>query len=78
MRVPQERPRCHKRTLGAILGPLGRLLRGSWEHLGGICGVFWSYFGVCRVFSKRSSEVMKKHQKRCKVLHKSRFDMSKV
>ena len=77
LRVPQERPRYPKRTLGGVLGPLGRLSRGSWEHFGGIWGVFWSYFGAWGAFSTRFSKILKNLQKHCKVLQ-NQVDMSKV
>ena len=78
LRVPQERPRYPKRSLGGVLGPLGRLSRGSWQHFGSIWGVLRSYFGARGAFSMRFSKILRNLQKHCKVLQNSRFDMSKV
>ena len=63
---------------GASWRDLGRLLGGSWEYFGGILGLFGSYFGGWEASLKRFVEILKNHEKPCKVLQKSRFGGSQT
>ena len=40
-----EAPTRISEALGTLLGPLGRVLGGSWEALGSILESFWYCFG---------------------------------
>ena len=68
-----EAPTRISEALGTLLEPLGRVLGGSWEALGGVWELFGRYVGAWRVHLKRIIEILKNHQKQCKVLQKSRF-----
>ena len=59
--------------LGASWKGLGSLLGGSWTHFGGIWEPSGDYFGVWEASSKGFVEILKNHEKHCKVLQKSRF-----
>ena len=65
-------------ALGASWKGLGRLLGSSWGHLGDIWELFGRYVGAWRVYLKRIIEILKNHQKQCKVLQKSRFGGSEI
>ena len=64
--------------LGALLGPLGRILGGSWEHFGSIWGGILSYFGAWEASFTRFAEILKNHEKHCKVLQKSRLGEAEI
>ena len=68
-----EAPTRISEALGTLLEPLGRVLGGSWEALGGVWELFGRYVGAWRVHLKRIIEILKNHQKQCKVLQKPRF-----
>ena len=68
-----EAPKRILEVLGKVLGPLGRVLGGSWGYFGDIWELFGSYVGAWRAYFKRLIEILKNHQKQCKVLQKSRF-----
>ena len=54
------------------------LLGASEEHFGDILGLFGDDFGAWTAVSKQFVEILKKHEKRCKVLQKSRFRGSEI
>ena len=67
-------------ALGASWEGLGRILGASWERLGSILEViwcvwelFWRYFGAWEAYLMRFVEILKNHEKPCKVLQKPRF-----
>ena len=67
-------------SLGAILGALWGVLRGSWKHFGEVLGafevlkeVFGYYSGGWRASLMRFAEILKNHEKHCTVLQKSSF-----
>ena len=66
------------RPLGTLLGPLGWILGGSWKYFEGILVLFGSYFGGWEASLKRFVEILKNHEKTCKVLQKSRFGGSHI
>jgi len=68
-----EAPKRILEALGTLLGPLGGLLGGSWENFGDIWGLFGIYVGAWRESLKRFTQILKNHQKRCKVLQTWRF-----
>ena len=45
----------------------------SWEHVGHILGHVGVDFGAWKESLTRFAEILKNHEKRCKVLQKSRF-----
>ena len=60
-------------ALGDLLEALGGLLGASWSHFRSIWRLFGRYFGAWKASSTRFVEIMKNHQKHCKVLQKSRI-----
>ena len=60
-------------ALGDLLEALVGLLGASWSHFRSIWRLFGRYFGAWKAFSTRFAEIMKNHQKPCKVLQTSRF-----
>ena len=64
-------------ALGASWTRLGVLLARSWEHLRGFWKVFGCHFRAWNASLKRFAELLKNHQKHCKVLQKSGFGESK-
>ena len=48
----------------------------SWEHFGHILGHVGVDFGAWKASLTRFAEILKNHEKRCKVLQKSRFGRS--
>ena len=65
-----EAPKRILETLGTLLGSLGRSSGGSWRYFGDIWELFGSYVGAWRAHFKRLIEILKNHQKQCKVLQK--------
>ena len=63
---------------GALLGPLGKILGGSWDHFGGVLAENLSYFGAWEASLTRFAEILKNHEKHCKVLQKSRLGESGI
>ena len=54
--------------LGGSWGCLGSLLGGSWEHFGGILGLFGGDFVAWKAVLMGFAEILKNHEKHCKVL----------
>ena len=65
-------------ALGASWTRLGVLLARSWEHLRGFWKVFGCHFRAWNASLKRFAELLKNHQKHCKVLQKSGFGRSEI
>ena len=60
-------------ALGGLLEALGTLLGAFWSHFGSIWRLFGQYFGAWNASLKQVDAFLKNHEKRCKVLQKSRF-----
>ena len=65
-------------ALGISWRDFGCLLGRSWEHLGDFWRVFGGHVRAWDASLMRHAEILKKHDKHCKVLQQLRFGVSEI